>query len=191
MIAKVGLLNAYFIYDILTFCFASGRLRRWFSLEEALRLLLNHKPVQCTYITLMIKTSSTLQKSASHLLSLVEPHLKQNTTLTTAFFPPNITNSSSCKSTSTGTSTNPPPTNTERYLHVNHYPASGCSSNAHFNAFICSRDVYSTDSDTAEDGALGLNEAPNHFSESGSACEGENGKKTEIMPMAESSSVNS
>ncbi|KAI2805341.1 Nudix hydrolase 3, partial [Blomia tropicalis] len=45
------------------------RVRRWFHVEEALRLLAVHKPVQCSYVNLLIQTSPPLRQLVPHLLT--------------------------------------------------------------------------------------------------------------------------
>lgn len=158
-----------------------GRARRWFPIEEALRLLSIHKPVQCPYVHLLIQTSPSLSKVP---LPPIDPS-------SASAFP--------CKSSPSD------PSSASQYLHVDHYPCNDNAinnSNASFHTFICTRDVYSTDSETTED----LLDSANHFNSDvnrtdvliGTICDAENPtvpnsdcpKQSEILPIAESS-VNS
>ena len=61
-----------------TIPFTIGRKRCWFPVQEALKLLAIYKPVQCTYIKLMIQTSSSPKL---HLLLSSDP-LTATTTAT-------------------------------------------------------------------------------------------------------------
>jgi len=110
---------------------SNSRLRRWFPVEEALNLLKIHKPVQCSYLHLLIQTSPSLSK--------ILPLCTESNT-----------SSPSCLSSSTS-----------QYIHVNHYPCSrDALSNSNIHTFICTRDVYSTDSETTEDL---LDPSSNHY----------------------------
>lgn len=161
---------------------SNSRGRRWFPIEEALRLLSIHKPVQCPYVHLLIQTSPSLSKVP--LPSIVPS--------SASVFP--------CKSSPSD------PSSASQYLHMAHYPCSEnaiSNSNANFHTFICTRDVYSIDSETTED----LLDSSNHFVADvnrtdvliGTICDADNTivpnsndcpKQSEILPIAESS-VNS
>ena len=102
-----------------------------------------YKPVQCTYVNFLIQSSTTshhlssesFHKSSLPILSQIESSIKSPFDSSTS----------------------------SHYLRVNHYPNNNASNtNADYHTFICTRNVYSTDSETTEDG-INLVDTSNHF----------------------------
>lgn len=155
-----------------------GRKRRWFSVEEALRLLAIYKPVQCTYVKILIQTSPSLCNMAPHLASNSDqlPRSPIDSSSSNSSLPSLRT---SFDSSATTTTTTAPATTSMHLMQVNHYPSDTHSASAaDHRSFICLRNVYSTDSETTEDG----NPPPpgNHFSDSNKkpSCSGNNNTAT-------------
>ena len=140
-----------------------ARLRRWFPVEEALRLLAIHKPVQCPYVNLLIQTSPVqcrIPLSHFSLASNSLPIFSQNVEPSNATPCP-------CKSSLNDTSS------PSHYTQMNHYSNkddintnnNNKNSNANFHNFICKNcDVYSSDSEVAKDDSSNVMNSSNHYS---------------------------